>query len=197
MPKAARSLTRHRAYSQQLTRRRSDEDAREQYRRKVIGGPGPIECWLCVSSSRFCDSTSPLPDGEVQCSVRVEHEPVSHINSSRVAFIELNDLQIIEDDCGFVDPDTYTLSLTIATSSCPSPEAGASSALQVHPQIVLETYRGWKESMNAPDWTRRKPGRELVFRQSKQELGVLLSRVASRRVNVKVRFNHACVRWEC
>lgn len=185
MPRAVKTLARHRAYSQQLTRRLTDDDARERYRRGVLGGPGPIDCWLCVSGSRAYDSASPLPNGEVLCTVRVEHEPVSHKLATCTLFIELHDLQTIEDECGFVDPDTYTLSLTIATPSCAG--AGSASALQVHPKIVLETYLGWKESMDAPDWTRRRQGQELVFRESRQELALLLSRVASRKVNVKVR----------
>ena len=111
--------------------------------------------------------------------------------------------QTAEDDQGFVDPDTYTLFLTLATrktggtvnrdpcdrgsDNClASDDPSQGNNLDIHPKVVLGTYRGWKESLDAPDWTRRKPGRELVFRQTKAELVEFLARVASARINVKV-----------
>ena len=62
-----------------------------------------------------------------------------------------------------------------------------SSDLVIHPEVVLERYEGWPSSLDAPDWTRRKPGRKLVFTQSKAELAEFLSRVATWRDSVNVR----------
>lgn len=52
--------------------------------------------------------------------------------------------------------------------------------------IVLDKYEGWTSSMSAPDWTRRKPGRQTVFRQTKGELAEFLKRVEASRTNMKV-----------
>ncbi|KAI0344477.1 hypothetical protein BDW22DRAFT_1354524 [Trametopsis cervina] len=165
MPKAQKRPTHRRTKSQVIIPRRMSDDERREKDRRQRYKAGAIDCWLCINASDTYDSSTILEE-EVLCSVQLEYVPT------------------LGDDGGFIDPDTYTLYLTIATPR-PSSETESLGALQVHPRVVLETYRGWKENIDAPDWTRRKPGRELVFRQSRKDLSLLLSRVASQKVDDK------------
>ena len=75
MPKASqRPLRRaHRAQAAQLLPRRlSNEEAREKYRREKMKPAGPIDNWLCASSSVFDDSEGALGHDEVRCIVTVQ-----------------------------------------------------------------------------------------------------------------------------
>jgi hypothetical protein len=63
----------------------------------------------------------------------------------------------------------------------------------MHPQIVLGTYEGQKYDIKAPGWTKRKPGRVLVFRETKAHIALLFSRMASEKASDKVRFQHRTV----
>lgn len=67
---------------------------------------------------------------------------------------------------------------------------------------MLQTYRGSSESLDAPDWTRRRPGRDLVFLQTKAELAELVRRMAGFRADtgvslltcsVVLKCSHSCV----
>lgn len=80
----------------------------------------------------------------------------------------------------FVDPDTYTLHLTI-TALRPSGNC------VVFPRVVLDTYSGWTSSLNAPEWTQWSPGTTGVFRQTKEELLQFFSSVAPKEEDEDVR----------
>lgn len=51
---------------------------------------------------------------------------------------------------------------------------------------MLQTYRGSSDSLDAPDWTRCRPGKDLVFLQTKVELAELLKRVATYPADARV-----------
>ncbi|KAI0695292.1 hypothetical protein BC835DRAFT_1414920 [Cytidiella melzeri] len=174
MAKAERSLIRRtRAQSQLVScpRRIDDSDRREKIRRAKYPS-GAIDCWLCAKSPDTVDPDTRLAEEEVLCTVHLEYTPNP------------------DTDPNFDNGGVYTLYLGVATSGdattpppCRTNNPGVS---QMHPRIVLGKYEGWKEFIEAPDWTKRKPGRELVFRESRTDLAVVLSRVASEEVNDKL-----------
>lgn len=77
MPKAAKPLKRSSTSQRSVLRRSSEDDeARKWYRREVLGGPGPIDCWLCANSSAVFDMERPQGEDEVQCTVEVQVQKV-------------------------------------------------------------------------------------------------------------------------
>lgn len=60
-----------------------DDERREKYKREVLGGPGPVDCWLCSASAVACDSADRPPTAdEVRCTIRVVHELACEFYSS-------------------------------------------------------------------------------------------------------------------
>lgn len=76
----------------------------------------------------------------------------------------------------------YSLHLTVATFA-PSEKPENASRLD---KIVLARYEGFTDGLDVPDWTRRKPGREMIFRHTVKGLATFLSRVASSRTDLRV-----------
>lgn len=60
-------------------KRVSDDERRKKYKREVLGGPGPVDCWLCSASAVACDCADRPPTAdEVWCTIRVIREPVRY-----------------------------------------------------------------------------------------------------------------------
>ncbi|KAH9949813.1 hypothetical protein B0H21DRAFT_67762 [Amylocystis lapponica] len=142
MPKATSSTAKlHRGlgtHAQALARRLSDEDAHANYRRDVLGLPGPVDVWLHASTAGSAGGGGALRADEVRCAVQMQRTEAP------------------DDGSGFGDPDVYTLYLTVRGR-----EARAS------PRLALQTYCGWPDSLDAPEWTRRRAGHVMHFRQRK------------------------------
>ncbi|KAI0917068.1 hypothetical protein AcW1_007642 [Taiwanofungus camphoratus] len=75
-----------------------------------------------------------------------------------------------ETDSNFSEPDTYALNLTIVS---PLRSAG-SHVCESSRRIVLDIYKGWPESLDAPEWTKWSPGHTVVFRQLRSNVTAIL-----------------------
>ena len=53
-------------------------------------------------------------------------------------------------------------------------------------ETVLDKYQGDSSCLDAPEWIKRTPGREIIFKQSKEELTMFLSRLGAWKTNVNV-----------
>jgi len=148
MPRAAKKLGKTRSMPAPILPRRQSDADRRKTRRAQMGLPGPIDRWLTANRAREIGQPDcPLSTDEVRCSVQME-------------------LKAGEVEGDFVDPDTYTLHLTITALHA----TGIPGSYIVFPRIVLETYLGWTSSVDAPEWSQWSPGRIVVFRQTKEEL---------------------------
>ncbi|KAF7791463.1 hypothetical protein EIP86_002479 [Pleurotus ostreatoroseus] len=143
-----------------LPRRLTEDEARKKYRKQHMKRPlGPVDSWLCAASATVDGLHAPANHDDVQCTiiVVVKAPPVP------------------DHDDPFIDPEEWELLMAVTN---PPSDCKANTVVP-QPQIVLATYKGSKHSLDAPEWTQRKPGQQLIIRQSRAELTELLSRIAS------------------
>ncbi|KAH8091013.1 hypothetical protein BXZ70DRAFT_1011273 [Cristinia sonorae] len=149
MPRASTLSMHLRSYLPSPTERRRRPNV--QYWaacRDPVRVSGPVDEWLAGNRAReIGQPDSPLTRDEVRCYVQMDRQEGE-----------------VEGD--FVDPDVYTLYLTITALH----STGVPGSYVVFPKVVLETYAGWTSSQNAPGWAQWAPGRQVVFRQTKEEL---------------------------
>ncbi|RPD62590.1 hypothetical protein L226DRAFT_532418 [Lentinus tigrinus ALCF2SS1-7] len=134
---------------ERLPRRMSEEDVEEEYRKKKFGTPGPIDAWLAArigqgahtssSSDSDSDLDSPPASDEVRCTVQLQRVKAPDDDPESI----------------FADPDTFVLHLTTG-----------SHAFEPARRVVLGTYEGYPESLDAPQWAKLPAGVPVVFRAS-------------------------------
>ncbi|KAI0715661.1 hypothetical protein C8T65DRAFT_142622 [Cerioporus squamosus] len=135
----------HRRLRARLPRRMSDADVEEQYRKEKFGTPGPVDAWLApritqgvyTSSDSDSDLDSPLAPDEVPCTVHLQRVKAPEDEPASI----------------FADPDTFVLHLTTGPH-----------ALEPSQRVVLGTYTGHPESLDAPQWAQLPEGEPVVFR---------------------------------
>ncbi|KZT09172.1 uncharacterized protein LAESUDRAFT_756814 [Laetiporus sulphureus 93-53] len=127
-------------------RRETRESSRAEHRRDVLGLPGPVDIWVAANTQEGADRVPDLPlaDNEVRCEVQMRFTPGPKSDGSY-------------DNS---DQDTYILHLTV-TGRPHGPFHAADSFA-----VVLEEYKGWPSSLDAPDWAKWPPGRTVIFRQT-------------------------------
>lgn len=150
-----------------LPRRVPEAQARANYRKEILGLPGPIDTWLAanIAANANADARCPLAADELRCTVQMQRTEVSRKNASGSGMI-LIWVQARDTDGYFSDGGNFVLYLTIAG---PVPTVG-SHVLQSSRRVVLDKYQGWSESLDAQDWTKWTPGRTVVFRQQRSSL---------------------------
>lgn len=133
-----------------LPRRVPEAQARANYRKEILGLPGPIDTWLAanIAANANADARCPLAADELRCTVQMQRTEAR------------------DTDGYFSDGGNFVLYLTIAG---PVPTVG-SHVLQSSRRVVLDKYQGWSESLDAQDWTKWTPGRTVVFRQQRSSL---------------------------
>ncbi|KAH9936485.1 uncharacterized protein B0H18DRAFT_323915 [Fomitopsis serialis] len=147
MPKVKRTTVKPRL---SLPRRLSDAEARAQYRKERLGLPGPVDSWIAASAADdySIDSGCSLEPEEVQCALQMQQ------------------FEAPDDNTDFSDPDTFVLYLTVTGAAL----LRESHSVEACRRVVLDRYQGWSDSLDAPEWTRRKPGQTTMFRQRKSSL---------------------------
>ena len=166
-------------------RRLTEDEARKQYRKKHMKKhPSPVDSWLCAASATVDGIHAPANHDDVQCTITVvvKAPPVNCLEALEHMTILTSNWQVPDHDDPFIDPEEWELLMAVSN---PSADCKASTNVP-QPQIVLATYKGSKYSLDAPEWTQRKPEQLLVIRQARAELTELLSRIASSKNNLDV-----------
>ncbi|KAL6303879.1 hypothetical protein BKA93DRAFT_826291 [Sparassis latifolia] len=147
-------------------RRLSREEERLRYRREVLCLPGPIDAWIQANtSSSTCararsgsgsgsDPRCPLAAEEVCCMLQMQRTRPPAPADGGV----------------FEDPETFTLYLALAGPA----GTGDHPSIVRSRRMVLQTYEGWPESLDAPDWAAWRPGQTVTFRQRRVNVAAFL-----------------------